>query len=629
MPLPKPRAGETLDEFLDRCPFDTRMLIEFEDQDQRFAVCRSLYEESQTKAFRLEAPKINRGEFISSWNKQIKKAEWNQFLKWFKYFKAENFKAADQFLKTGKISGFDDLFLNRDITKLYEDLFVETGTQIAVWHSKTFEKYVSKNQTLTNWREMFGSYGQRFAADKVSLVSGNRKKELQSVLKRLMSDPDFQNMNERQAQRVLRSRFTGYSKSQAERLVRTEVGAAANYASVQSANNLFGSDGYKKEWLAAIDGRERPSHNAANGQRVDSTEPFVVGGEYLKYPKDPSASAKNRINCRCTILTYPINSVERIEDRPTEGLVSDIGFGITGFDSVSIGTEIAEAIAEVVITGEVGGSIRQAKINEYIEKNKPDTWNTEIQDWAYSNTKAVGVLKDDILEFIDKDRLKSIKVDIEYDGKQRSGSYHNGLNKKIHFDKLESWQERYTTVYHEIGHHIHTWTRMFNAKDSMSINIMQPEWQAFYKKVRKDFGVGLRGKNKAAAESKFTHLFPDTRTPEGYLQYKRMWKGDNPEWKILFKDEIEELGERVVYEQLMDLADTIGALTKEKYGWGHGRSYYTRRGSYGQMAELFAHMSEWRFSDATIVKKVFPELYDDAMKLYDDLIEQIREYRGY
>jgi uncharacterized protein with gpF-like domain len=172
--------------------------------------------------------------------------------------------------------------------------------------------------------------GRRFAADKVTLVSGNRKKELQAVLKRLMSDPDFQAMNERQAQRILRSQFTGYSRTQAMRLVRTESITAANYAATQTANDLFGSEGYEKEWLTALDGRERPAHREADGQRVGADQPFVVGGEYLKFPGDPSASAKNRINCRCTVLTMPLGAVEEIEDNLTGGLVSDIGFAIAG-----------------------------------------------------------------------------------------------------------------------------------------------------------------------------------------------------------------------------------------------------------------------------------------------------------
>ena len=141
------------------------------------------------------------------------------------------------FLQSGQITGFDGLFLDRDITELYENLFASVGTQIALWYQDNFEKYIQKNQPAVNWRETFGAFGRRFAADKVTLVSGNRKKELQAVLKRLMSDPDFQALNERQEQRILRSQFTGYSRTQAMRLVRTESITAANYAATQTAND--------------------------------------------------------------------------------------------------------------------------------------------------------------------------------------------------------------------------------------------------------------------------------------------------------------------------------------------------------------------------------------------------------
>jgi hypothetical protein len=285
---------------------------------------------SQEKSFAITTQKVNRQDFIKAWNRQVKIAENREFKKWNQYFKRENFKGVDLFLESGQITGFDGLFLDRDIIDLYVNLFTSVGTQIALWYQDNFEKYIQKNQPAVNWRETFAAFGQRFAADKVTLVSGNRKKELQAVLKRLMSDPEFQALNERQAQRILRSQFTDYSRTQAMRLVRTETVTAANYAATQTANDLFGSEGYEKEWLTALDGRERPAHRGADGQRVGANEPFVVGGEYLKFPGDPSASAKNRINCRCTVLTMPLGAVEEIENNVTGGLVSNIGFAIAG-----------------------------------------------------------------------------------------------------------------------------------------------------------------------------------------------------------------------------------------------------------------------------------------------------------
>jgi uncharacterized protein with gpF-like domain len=47
----------------------------------------------------------------------------------------------------------------------------------------------------------------------------------------------------------------------------------------------------RKEWLTALDGRERDSHRAANGQIVNMSEPFTVGGVAMMFPGDPAAPA--------------------------------------------------------------------------------------------------------------------------------------------------------------------------------------------------------------------------------------------------------------------------------------------------------------------------------------------------
>lgn len=39
MPLPKPKANETQEEFVSRCMSDDTMVVEYKRQDQRLAVC--------------------------------------------------------------------------------------------------------------------------------------------------------------------------------------------------------------------------------------------------------------------------------------------------------------------------------------------------------------------------------------------------------------------------------------------------------------------------------------------------------------------------------------------------------------------------------------------------------------
>lgn len=81
-------------------------------------------------------------------------------------------------------------------------------------------------------------------------------------------------------------------------IARTEVIGASNYGAF---------DGYrqggaeKKGWLATRDERVRDAHAQADGQVVELAQPFLVDGEPLMYPGDPSGSPGNVIQCRCTV----------------------------------------------------------------------------------------------------------------------------------------------------------------------------------------------------------------------------------------------------------------------------------------------------------------------------------------
>ena len=154
-------------------------------------------------------------------------------------------------------------------------------------------------------RHRFDRVSQLVAAERVTLVQGTAKATLVNVFKRLSSDPEFMVMGEYESGRILRQKFSQYSKSQAERLIRTESTNAANYATLQSATDMFGQENLQKEWMTSIDGRERAAHRGADGQIIDFKERFLVGGEQLFHPGDPAGSAKNVINCRCSTAPFP------------------------------------------------------------------------------------------------------------------------------------------------------------------------------------------------------------------------------------------------------------------------------------------------------------------------------------
>ena len=84
-----------------------------------------------------------------------------------------------------------------------------------------------------------------------------------------------------------------------ERIARTEAGGAWN----AGAEQAYAEEGVAVHvWVATHDGDTRDDHAEAHGQCVPVGEPFVVGGEQLAFPGDPSASAENVVNCRCTTV---------------------------------------------------------------------------------------------------------------------------------------------------------------------------------------------------------------------------------------------------------------------------------------------------------------------------------------
>ena len=49
MPIPKPTTNETKSEFIQRCMTDDKIVSEFENTDQRLAVCSTSYEDNLSK----------------------------------------------------------------------------------------------------------------------------------------------------------------------------------------------------------------------------------------------------------------------------------------------------------------------------------------------------------------------------------------------------------------------------------------------------------------------------------------------------------------------------------------------------------------------------------------------------
>jgi len=83
------------------------------------------------------------------------------------------------------------------------------------------------------------------------------------------------------------------------RIARSEVHTALERGAWEAINSLGLAS--IKRWVSREDVKVRPAHSIAHNQIKSIREPFIVGGERLMYPGDPSASARNNANCRCTV----------------------------------------------------------------------------------------------------------------------------------------------------------------------------------------------------------------------------------------------------------------------------------------------------------------------------------------
>ena len=120
------------------------------------------------------------------------------------------------------------------------------------------------------------------------------------------------------------TRYTSsLQKLRGEAIARTELLGSLGAAQDEGINQMiesgqFNADAVDEEWDASEDGDTRPTHAAADGQKVKHGEAFIVGGFRMMGPGDSSlgAPAKEIIRCRC-IKRISIDFIKGLKERLT------------------------------------------------------------------------------------------------------------------------------------------------------------------------------------------------------------------------------------------------------------------------------------------------------------------------
>jgi len=192
------------------------------------------------------------------------------------------------------------------IKQVYLQLFDEIVSKNAQRQYKELQKDVKKANN-DFWSFTADKFIRQYGMARIVSITGTSRDYYIELVRRITTEVQAQGLGMYEAARMIEKEvgaaWTDQTFYRAERIARTETGAAANYATQEGAK-ATGRNDLRKIWTTAIDGRERDAHRAANRQQVALNEPFIVGGERLMYPNDPNPelSGSNVINCRCTQL---------------------------------------------------------------------------------------------------------------------------------------------------------------------------------------------------------------------------------------------------------------------------------------------------------------------------------------
>ena len=201
------------------------------------------------------------------------------------------------------------------IQEVYLDLYRRVGVEFARWAVEGLKGDVSDlitkndgmNTLLENpesftwiWATQVESWVLQNVGDRIVSVTETSKKRVIQIVRQIVAESLEEGLSIPETMAKLeRGIPVEWRKERwrAQSIARTEVLTASNEGNYRGA--IATGLQLKKRWLTRLDGRERDSHRAANGQTVELFESYKVGGSSMMRPGDIRAPAEEVINCRC------------------------------------------------------------------------------------------------------------------------------------------------------------------------------------------------------------------------------------------------------------------------------------------------------------------------------------------
>ena len=269
-------------------------------------------------------------------------------------FKKELQNQVNTYCRTLDYNAISDKAIKKTIQKLH----LAMGVKMAQISSKVVKRSVKGHYEALEVKsaetDLFSytilQYLQTQGLDQLASDITNTTKE---QIRRYLVQSAEQNLT--LPETIVLLRGAGITDYRAELIARTETGKAANIGSMTGAV----STGLvtMKEWIAAKDNRTRRiprdqfDHLNMDGIKIPMDATFKLqnkkgGFEFMLHPCDPSGSAADVINCRCTIgfeaQRDKNGKLLKLQDNPPKGNVGRIWGILTNAVGMQIGRLIAD-----------------------------------------------------------------------------------------------------------------------------------------------------------------------------------------------------------------------------------------------------------------------------------------------
>lgn len=194
---------------------------------------------------------------------------------------------------------------------------IRTGMSFPALSEKSaFLHLERKQEEQTLFEQLMQAFVDTYGAEQVRLINDVTRAQIQRALERGIAD----GLGIEAIAKDIRARIPSIARVRANTIARTEVHNAAMFASKEVAKTA--AFPLNKRWVSVYDARTRDfgeadgvvdsaNHRKMNGVvvgpdalfEVPFSEGFTVGVDLMSGPGDPSAPARQVVNCRCS-LTY-------------------------------------------------------------------------------------------------------------------------------------------------------------------------------------------------------------------------------------------------------------------------------------------------------------------------------------